>query len=81
MRNRRVTRDSTLVYLGTTSLYVHGSSQYNRLHLPAGTIAPDQESIRYNAIGQTSGFGRFSSRPKRAGRSTHVSPMNAISRR
>ena len=57
MKNRPVIRDSTLVYLGTTSLYVHGSSQYNRLRLPAGTIAPDQESIRYNAIGQTSGFG------------------------
>ena len=57
MKNRPVIRDSTLVYLGTTSLYVHGSSQYNRLRLPAGTIAPDQESICYNAIGQTSGFG------------------------
>ena len=63
MKNCRVTRDSTLVYLGTTSLYVHGSSQYNRLQLPASTIAPDQETIRYNAIGQTSGFGtiQFSS--------------------
>lgn len=57
MRNRPVTRDNTLVYLGTTSLYVHGSSQYNRLRLPAGTIAPDQRDIRYNAIGRTSGFG------------------------
>lgn len=57
MRNLPVTRDNTLVYLGTTSLYVHGSSQYNRLRLPAGTIAPDQVDIRYNAIGQTSGFG------------------------
>ena len=57
MKNRRVIRDSALVYLGTTSLYVHGSSQYNRLRLPAGTIAPEQESICYNAIGQTSGFG------------------------
>ena len=68
MKNRRVTRDSTLVYLGTTSLYVHGSSQYNRLQLPAGTIAPDQECIRYNAIGQTSGFGtiQFSSDTSRA---------------
>ena len=68
MKNRRVTRDSTLVYLGTTSLYVHGSSQYNRLQLPAGTIAPDQESIRYNAIGQTSGFGtiQFSADTSRA---------------
>ena len=57
MKNRPVIRDNALVYLGTTSLYIHGSSQYNRLRLPAGTIAPDQESIRYNAIGQTSGFG------------------------
>lgn len=63
MKNRPVTRDSTLVYLGTTSLYVHGSSQYNRLQLPAGTIAPDQECIRYHAIGQTSGFGTIQFSP------------------
>ena len=63
MKNRPVTRDSTLVYLGTTSLYVHGSSQYNRLQLPAGTIAPDQESIRFHGIGQTSGFGTIQFSP------------------
>ena len=63
MKNRPVIRDNALVYLGTTSLYVHGSSQYNRLQLPAGTIAPDQESIRYNAIGQTSGFGTIQFSP------------------
>ena len=63
MKNCRVTRDSTLVYLGTTSLYVHGSSQYNRLQLPAGTIAPDQDTIRYDAIGQTSGFGTIQFSP------------------
>ena len=57
MRNCPVTRDNALVYLGTTSLYVHGSSQYNRLRLPAGTIAPDQSDITFHAIGQTSGFG------------------------
>ena len=57
MRNLPVIRDNALVYLGTTSLYVHGSSQYNRLRLPAGTIAPDQADISYHAIGQTSGFG------------------------
>jgi len=57
MRNMPVTRDNALVYLGTTSLYVHGSSQYNRLALPAGTIAPDQPTIRFEPIGQTSGFG------------------------
>ena len=57
MKNQPVVRDNTLVYLGTTSLYVHGSSQYNRLRLPAGTIAPDQETIRFSGVGQTSGFG------------------------
>ncbi|QOF73408.1 DUF4338 domain-containing protein [Aminobacter sp. SR38] len=57
MRNQPVTRDNALVYLGTTSLYVHGSSQYNRLRLPAGTIAEDQKEIAFHAIGQTSGFG------------------------
>lgn len=64
MKNRLVTRDNTLVYLGTTSLYVHGSSQYNRLKLPTGTIAPDQECIRFQAIGQTSGFGTIQFSPK-----------------
>lgn len=57
MRNKAVTRDNALVYLGTTSLYVHGSSQYNRLSLPAGTISPDQPVIKFKAIGKTSGFG------------------------
>jgi hypothetical protein len=68
MRNRPVTRDNALVYLGTTSLYVHGSSQYNRLRLPAGTIAADQAEIAFHAIGQTSGFGtvQFSAETSRA---------------
>lgn len=68
MRNRPVTRDNALVYLGTTSLYVHGSSQYNRLRLPAGTIAADQADIVFQAIGQTSGFGtvQFSAETSRA---------------
>ena len=64
MKNRAVIRDNALVYLGTTSLYAHGSSQYNRLRLPAGTIAPDQETICYDAIGQTSGFGTIQFSPE-----------------
>ena len=68
VRNLPVTRDNSLVYLGTTSLYVHGSSQYNRLRLPAGTIADDQVEIAFHAIGQTSGFGtvQFSTETSRA---------------
>jgi hypothetical protein len=64
MRNQLVTRDNALVYLGTTSLYVHGSSQYNRLRLPAGIIAPDQAEIAFREIGQTSGFGTVQFSPE-----------------
>lgn len=68
MLNRPVVRDNALVYLGTTSLYVHGSSQYNRLRLPAGTFAPDQPDLRYHPIGETRGFGtvQFSPETSRA---------------
>jgi hypothetical protein len=57
LKNAPVRRDNTLVYLGTTSLYALGSSQYERLRLPAGIIAPDQAELRYQHIGYTSGFG------------------------
>lgn len=68
MRNEPVVRDNTLVYLGTTSLYVHGSSQYNRLRLPAGLISESQQEIAFRPIGQTSGFGtlQFSADTSRA---------------
>lgn len=68
MLNRPVVRDNALVYLGTTSLYVHGSSQYNRLRLPAGTFSPDQPELRYHPIGVTRGFGtvQFSPETSRA---------------
>ena len=57
LKNAPVRRDNTLVYLGTTSLYALGSSQYERLRLPAGIIAPDQAELHYQHIGYTSGFG------------------------
>lgn len=50
-------KDSTLVYLGTTGLFSEGSSQYERLRLPAGTISPDQREIRYECLGNTTGYG------------------------
>ncbi len=64
MLNRPVIRDNKLVYLGTTSLYAHGSSQYNRLKLPAKTIAPDQPELRYEPIGETTGFGTLQFSPE-----------------
>jgi Domain of unknown function (DUF4338) len=57
LKNERRQKDSTLVYLGTTSLFSEGSSQYERLKLPAGTIAPDQPELRYDCIGTTTGYG------------------------
>ena len=57
LKNIRVVPDNTLVWLGTTSLFSHGSSQYERLRLPAGTIAPEQQEIRYRYLGETTGYG------------------------
>ena len=57
LKNAPVVPDNTLVWLGTTSLFSHGSSQYERLRLPAGTIAPEQEEIRYRYLGETTGYG------------------------
>ncbi len=57
LKNARVVPDNKLVWLGTTSLFSHGSSQYERLRLPAGTIAPDQPEIRYTYLGDTTGYG------------------------
>ena len=57
LKNERVVPDNTLVWLGTTSLFAHGSSQYKRLRLPAGVIAADQAEIRYTYLGNTTGYG------------------------
>ena len=57
LKNRPFVPDNTLVWLGTTSLYARGSSQYERLRLPAGTISPDQPELRYTRFGATSGYG------------------------
>lgn len=57
LKNAPVVPDNTLVWLGTTSLFSHGSSQYERLRLPAGVIAADQPEIRFAYLGDTTGYG------------------------
>ena len=57
LKNERVVPDNTLVWISTTSLFSHGSSQYERLRLPAGVICPDQTEIRYHYVGHTTGYG------------------------
>ena len=49
---RPVVRSARLAWLTTSSLYAHGSSQYNRLKLSV-----DSQELAYNRIGVTQSFG------------------------
>ena len=55
MKGTDVKRDPELVFLGTTSLYVRGSSQYNRISIPVPLR--DDEQIRFIKYGLTKGYG------------------------
>jgi hypothetical protein len=51
-------RTSKLVLLGTTSLYGVGSSQYNRIKIPAERLGGKVEDvIRYEELGRSEAFG------------------------
>lgn len=64
LKNAPICRDNTLVYLGTTSLYAQGSSQYERVRLPAGVISSQQMELRYQSVGFTSGYGTLQFLPE-----------------
>ena len=53
MKGEQVIRDSRLVYLGTTSLYAVGSSQYNRIKVPLD----NDRLLEYRKMGVTEGYG------------------------
>lgn len=57
LKNAERTKDCTVAWLNTTSLYVVGSSQYERVRLPAGIISKQQEELRYVHLGDTEGYG------------------------
>ena len=64
MAGRPIVRPSHLVFLGTTSLYGVGSSQYNRLKLPAELLGGRQgEHLEYRRLGKSGAYGtsQFSS--------------------
>lgn len=63
MAGRPVRRRNNLVFVGTTSLYGSGSSQYNRLRLPAGVLEAD-EPTEFRPLGRSRSFGtsQFSAR-------------------
>jgi len=58
MAGRPIVRPSELVFLGTTSLYGIGSSQYNRLRMPAERIGGRPgERLEYVEIGRSEAYG------------------------
>ena len=71
LKGEVVVRPADLVYLGTTSLYFVGSSQYNRLKLPKEVLGADYE-IKWAELGKTIGFGTL-----HIGRSTTAALVEA----
>lgn len=53
MKGEEVVRDSRLAFLGTTSLYSSGSSQYNRIKVPF----KDGFNLEFRKMGVTEGYG------------------------
>lgn len=56
LKGEDVCRPADLVYVGTTSLYYVGSSQYNRLRIP-GEVFDSDYDVRWRELGKTVGFG------------------------
>lgn len=56
LKGENVFRPADLVYVGTTSLYYVGSSQYNRLKIP-GSVFNSDFDIVWKKLGMTIGFG------------------------
>jgi hypothetical protein len=58
MAGRPIYRQSRLAFIGTTSLYGSGSSQYNRLRMPASVLGgPAGEEVRFHRLGISRSFG------------------------
>jgi hypothetical protein len=58
MAGRPVTREARLAFIGTTSLYGTGSSQYNRLFWPATAMGgPAGSRMGFHELGRSRSFG------------------------
>lgn len=58
MAGRPITREARLAFIGTTSLYGTGSSQYNRLFWPASAMGgPDDARMGFHELGRSRSFG------------------------
>jgi len=60
MKGEAVVRKPQLVFLGTTSLYGVGSSQYNRVKIPCERIGGKVgDQVVYEELGQSEGYGSY----------------------
>ena len=58
MAGRPITRESRLAFIGTTSLYGTGSSQYNRLFWPADVMGGEKDvRMGFHELGRSRSFG------------------------
>src|SRR5439155_16177763 len=58
MAGRPVVRPPHLVFLGTTSLYGGGSSQYNRIRIPCDRLGgAEGDAIEFRRLGLSESFG------------------------
>ncbi|GAA1580803.1 hypothetical protein GCM10009763_29720 [Dermacoccus profundi] len=58
MAGRPITREARLSFIGTTSLYGTGSSQYNRLFWPATAMGGDDgQRMGFHELGRSRSFG------------------------
>lgn len=85
MRGKPVIRKPNLVFLGTTSLFGVGSSQYNRIKIPTEQVGSDVGLVEYKELGVSEGFGvfHFSSNTKKladilVGKNTGGKKVNSI---
>lgn len=56
MKGEDVIRPAELVFVGTSSLYAGGSSQYNRLRLPRD-LFDSTSDVHWQRLGETAGYG------------------------
>lgn len=57
LAGRPIVRPADLAFIGTTSLYGSGSSQYNRLRIPGEGSGGSGGEIRYERLGFTESYG------------------------
>ena len=77
VKGKVVVRSCDLVFLSTTSLYSVGSSQYNRVSLPAGTFHSHQPKLEYKSRPNTKDINE-GSLPKKDGTNWQTSGYGTV---